>query len=148
MASAGPGPGQPTAQQMAAMQQQLAAEAAKRGMTPEQFSNMRKQQIAAEAAKQGMTPEQYVNQLKSRALQQMQQQGKGQGEGQGQGQEKGGVQQQGQAQGQHQVPVNAGGQKDPRAIALANFLRSQNLKARTCILDGRRKELFKGRRLY
>jgi translocation protein SEC62 len=43
-----------------------------------------------------------------------------------------------------QVPVNPAAPKDPRAIALANFLRSQNLKTRTCILDGNRKELFKG----
>lgn len=138
--------GQPTAQQMASMQQQLSSEAAKRGMTPEQFSNMRKQQVAADAAKQGMTPEQYINQLKSRALQQHQQQQQAAQQGQGQQQEEGEEQQGQQSSGpdQKQVPVNAGGQKDPRAIAVANFLRSQNLKARTCVLEGRRRELFKG----
>ncbi|KAL1954438.1 hypothetical protein VTO42DRAFT_1162 [Malbranchea cinnamomea] len=135
-------PGQPTPEQLAAMKQHLAAEAAKRGMTPEEFSNMRRQQLAAEAAKHGLTPEQYVNQLKARALQQhlqQQQQAKQQTGAQGQGQAQQGPQ-------QRQVSVNPNAPKDPKAIALANFLRSQNLKTRTCILDGRRRELFKVKR--
>ena len=58
-------------------------------------------------------------------------------------------QQQGQVQGQgqptqQQVPVNPGGPPDPKAIAVATFLRSQDLKPRTCVLDGQRKDLFKG----
>ncbi|PUU80136.1 translocation protein Sec62-domain-containing protein [Tuber borchii] len=32
----------------------------------------------------------------------------------------------------------------PEALAVAGFLRSQDLKCRTCILQGQRKELFKG----
>jgi translocation protein SEC62 len=44
----------------------------------------------------------------------------------------------------HQVPVQPGQPADPKALAVANFLRSQNLKPRTCILDGQRKDMFKG----
>jgi translocation protein SEC62 len=43
-----------------------------------------------------------------------------------------------------QVPVNPSNPPDPKAIAVAKFLRSQNLKSRTCILDGQRKDMFKG----
>jgi translocation protein SEC62 len=43
-----------------------------------------------------------------------------------------------------QVPVNPSNPPDPKAIAVAQFLRSQNLKSRTCILDGQRKDMFKG----
>ncbi|KKZ68387.1 hypothetical protein EMCG_00156 [[Emmonsia] crescens] len=129
-------PGQPTPQQIAELQQHFATEAAKRGMTPEEFSNMQRQQLAAEAAKQGLTPEQYVNQLKAKALQQHQQQQQQQA-------------QQAQAQGGQQpqhVPMNSNAPPDPRALAVAKFLKSQDLKPRTCILDGRRREMFKVKR--
>ncbi|EEH42199.2 uncharacterized protein PADG_07019 [Paracoccidioides brasiliensis Pb18] len=131
-------PGQPTQQQIAAMQQQLATEAAKRGMTPEEFSNMQRQQLAAEAAKHGLTPEQYINQLKAQALQQHQKQ-----------QQAKQAQAQAQAQGQQteqHVPMNSNAPPDPSAVAVAQFLKSQDLKPRTCILDGQRKELFKVKR--
>jgi translocation protein SEC62 len=155
-------------QQMAAfqqhMQQQLAAEASKRGMTPEEFIKMQREQVNAEAAKHGMTPEQYVNNMRMRALQQRaaaQQQAQAQGQGQpaqGQPQAQGQQQQQqqqGQPQGQpqqppqqqtvqQQVPVNPNNPPDPKAVAVAKWLRSQNLKSRTCILDGQRKDMFKG----
>ncbi|KAH8705653.1 translocation protein Sec62-domain-containing protein [Talaromyces proteolyticus] len=151
-----------TPQQMAAfqqhMQQQLAAEAAKRGMTPEEFVKMQREQVNTEAAKHGMTPEQYVNTMRMRAMQQRaaqqqaqaQAQGQGQGQGQAQaqqGQPQGQVQQQAQPQPvQQQVPVNPNNPPDPKAIAVANWLRSQNLKTRTCILDGQRKDMFKVKR--
>ena len=32
----------------------------------------------------------------------------------------------------------------PKAIALAKFLKGQDLKPRTCILNGERKDMFKG----
>jgi translocation protein SEC62 len=125
-------PGQLNSQQLAAMQQQMAAEAAKRGMTPEEFGKMQREQLAADAAKLGLTPEQYINQLRMRALQQHQQ--------------KQAQQQQAQAQHQtqQQIPVNPNDPPDPKALAVAKFLRSQNLKTRTCILDGQRKDMFKG----
>lgn len=139
-------PGQPSPQQMAAMQQQFAAEAAKRGLTPEQFAQKQREQLTADAAKLGLSPEQYVAQLRMRALQAHQEQQQGQGspqQGQPQGQSP--APQQGQPQQQtHQVPVQPGQPPDPKALAVANFLRSQNLKPRTCILDGQRKDMFKG----
>ncbi|KAJ5666654.1 Translocation protein S62 [Penicillium macrosclerotiorum] len=153
-------PGQPSPQQMAAMQQQFAAEAAKRGMTPEQFAQKQREQLTADAAKLGLTPEQYVAQLRMRALQAHQKQMEAQRQAQGspqpgqdqqqqqqQGQQQGNPQQQPQPQQQtHQVPVQPGQPADPKALAVANFLRSQNLKPRTCILDGQRKDMFKVKR--
>lgn len=159
-------PGQPNPQQMAqmaAMQQQFAAEAAKRGMTPEQFAQKQREQLTADAAKLGLTPEQYVAQLRMRAMQAHQKQMEAQRQGQGspqpgqaqqqQQQQPGQQAQQGQPQAQqqpqpqqqtHQVPVQPGQPADPKALAVAHFLRSQNLKPRTCILDGQRKDMFKG----
>ncbi|KAJ5113143.1 hypothetical protein N7456_001677 [Penicillium angulare] len=162
-------PAQPSPQQMAAMQQQFAAAAAAQGLTPEQFAQKQREKLTADAAKQGLTPDQYVAQLRMRALQahqqQMEAQRQGQGQGQGQNpQQQGqngpqGQQQQQQQQGQaqspqqgqpqqqmHQVPVNAGQPADPKALAVAKFLRSQDLKPRTCIMDGQRKDMFKVKR--
>ena len=62
-------------------------------------------------------------------------------------------QQQAQAQGQQnpqqgqviqQIPVNPNAEKKPEAVAVAKFLRSQDLKTRVCILDDQRKDMFKG----
>ncbi|EAW14114.1 Sec62 family protein translocation protein [Aspergillus clavatus NRRL 1] len=160
-------PGQPSPQQIAAMQQQFAAEAARRGMTPEEFAKQQREQLNAEAAKHGMTTEQYVTQLRMRAFAAHQRQMEAQRQAQQQGQQpqqgeqpqqpQGEGQQQGQSQGQpqpapppqqqmQQVPVNPSNPPDPRAIAVAQFLRSQNLKSRTCILDGQRKDMFKVKR--
>ncbi|RAO66822.1 uncharacterized protein BHQ10_002834 [Talaromyces amestolkiae] len=156
-------------QQMAAfqqhMQQQVAAEAAKRGMTPEAFVKMQREQVAAEAAKHGLTPEQYVQGLRMRALQQRaaaQQAAQAQAQQQGQpGQpaQPGQPQQQPsqgapgqppqvpvQQQVQKQVNVNPNNPPDPKAVALAKWLRTQDLKTRTCILDGQRKDMFKVKR--
>lgn len=144
---------QPTPEQMRQMQQQFFAEAAKKGMTPEQFQEHQRQQLAADAAKQGLTVEQYVNQLKQRALQEhqmrqqqaMQQQARQQQQAQGQGQEQPQVHQtQQQSQGQ-KIPVNPNAPPKPEALAVAKFLRSQDLKTRTSILDGQRKDMFKRR---
>ncbi|KAF3402269.1 Translocation protein SEC62 [Talaromyces pinophilus] len=145
-------------QQMAAfqahMQQQVAAEAAKRGMTPEAFVKMQREQVAAEAAKHGLTPEQYVQGLRMRALQQRaaaQQAQAQQGQpGQPQQPPQGAPGQPPQApiqqQVQKQVNVNPNNPPDPKAIALAKWLRTQDLKTRTCILDGQRKDMFKVKR--
>ncbi|KAA8650771.1 hypothetical protein EYZ11_007625 [Aspergillus tanneri] len=142
-------PGQPSPQQIAAMQQQFAAEAAKRGMTPEEFAKQQREQLDAEAAKHGMSTEQYVNQLRMRALAQHQKQVEAQRQNQSSspqpGQSEQGQQQQ-QQQTTHQVPVNPSNPPDPKAIAVAQFLRSQNLKPRTCIMDGQRKDMFKVKR--
>ncbi|KAL8912100.1 MAG: hypothetical protein Q9171_002816 [Xanthocarpia ochracea] len=127
---------------MAAMQQQLAIEAQKRGMTPQQFQQWQRQQIENDAKKAGMTFEQYVNKLKQQAYeqhmaqqQQMAQQQAAQQSGQPQA----------QGQGGQQVPITPGA-PDPKALALAKWLRGQDLKTRTCILNGQRKDMFRVKR--
>ena len=138
MASPPPPGQQPTPQQMAAIQQQMAIEAQKRGMTPQQFQQMQRQQLEADAKKAGLTMEQYINQLKQQALENHQRQQQAAAQQQ---------QQQGQAQIQQQpgqqVPINPG-PPDPKALALAKWLRAQDLKSRTCILNGQRKDMFRG----
>jgi translocation protein SEC62 len=49
---------------------------------------------------------------------------------------------QGRPAGQPQ-PITPG-PPNPVAIAMANFLRGQDLKLRTCILNGDRKDMFRG----
>ncbi|KAI2637099.1 translocation protein [Hypomontagnella submonticulosa] len=125
----GPGGQMPSPQQIAAMQQQIAAEAQKHGMTvPEFVEHIKAQRMAQLQAAQ-------------RAQQQQQQQG-------GQGQQGG---PQGPrpgpppgAQGQPQ-PIRPG-PPNPLAITLANFLKSQPLKPRTCIINGERKDMFRVKR--
>ncbi|KAL8735102.1 MAG: hypothetical protein Q9181_002920 [Wetmoreana brouardii] len=138
-----PAPGQqPTPQQMAAMQQQVAMEAQKRGMTPQQFQQWQRQQIEAEAKKNGMSFDQYVNKLKQQAYENHQRQ-------QQMAQQQQAAEQSGQpqAQGQagQQVPINPGA-PDPKAIAVAKWLRGQDLKLRTCLLNGQRKDMFRVKR--
>jgi len=135
-------PGGPSPQQIAAMQQQFAAEAAKRGLTPEQFAQQQREQLAAEAQKHGLTTEQYLAQLRARAIAAHQKQLELQQQGQPSTQPP--TQQPGQQQTTTQVPVNPNNPPDPKAVAVAQFLRSQNLKPRTCIMDGQRKDMFKG----
>lgn len=91
-------------------------------------------QIAAEAQKHGMTVPQYVEQLKRQAMMQHQAQQAAMRQQQ--------MQQQA-AQQQQQVPIQPGPPK-PEAIAVANFLKSQDLKQRTCIFQEKRKDMFKG----
>lgn len=134
-------PGQPSPQQIAAMQQQFAAEAARRGMTPEQFAQQQRDQLSAEASKHGVTVEQYVAQLRVRALAAHQKHVEAQ---QQEGRSPDQQQQQQPNTTQTQVPVNPSNPPDPKALAVAQFLRSQDLKPRTCIMDGQRKDMFKG----
>ncbi|MCJ1402098.1 Translocation protein S62 [Xylographa trunciseda] len=137
-----PAPGQqPSQQQIVAMQQAMAAEAFKRGMTPQQFQAAQRAQLEADAKKAGLTFEQYINQLKQQAYQNHQRQQQLAQQQAASGQQSPttpGPPQQGQ-----QVPINPG-TPDPRAVALAKWLRSQDLKARTCILNGQRKDMFRG----
>lgn len=139
-----PPPGQqPSPQQMAAMQQQVAMEAQKRGMTPQQFQQWQRQQIEAEAKKQGLSFEQYVMQLKHQAYEQHQRQQQMAAQQQA-AQQSGQPLTQGQgAQGGQQVPINPGA-PNPKAIEVAKWLRGQDLKTRTCILNGQRKDMFRG----
>jgi translocation protein SEC62 len=105
------------------MQAQLAADAAKNGMTVPQFIEFIKQKQAEAIAAQ-------------RAAQAQQQQQPGQPPAQGQAQP--------QEQAAQQPQPITPGPPNPKAIALATFLKSQDLKMRTCILNGQRKDMFKG----
>lgn len=149
MASQGPPAGaQPFNPQQ--IQQMIAMEAQKRGMTIPQFQAFQRQQIEQEAAKAGMSPQQFVQMKQEearrqymqqqQAMQQQQQQQQAQGQGQ---QAQGQRPPQGQVQ-QMAVNLNQPVEPTPPALAVAKFLRSQDLKTRTCIFNGERKDMFKG----
>ncbi|KAI4280662.1 MAG: hypothetical protein L6R35_005848 [Caloplaca aegaea] len=142
MAAAPPHGQQPSPQQMAAMQQQIAAEAEKRGMTPQQFQQWQRHKIELESRKAGMTYEQYVTKLKQQVFENHQRQQ--QMAAQQQAAQQSG-QPQAQGQGGQQVPINPGA-PDPKATAVAKWLRGQDLKTRTCILNGQRKDMFRVKR--
>ena len=97
--------------------------------TPEQIEHMRKQ-IAADAAKHGLTVPQFLEKLKEQQLAQQQAQQQAQ-----------------QAPQQQMQPINPG-EPTKEALALAKFLQSQDLKVRQCILNGQRKDMFKGMAHY
>lgn len=86
-------------------------------------------QLALDAQKNGMTVPQFVEKLKAQAMAQQQAQ----------------QQAAAQAQQQQQQPIQPGPPK-PEALAVANFLKKQDLKVRTCILNGQRKDMFKVKR--
>lgn len=132
---------QPSPQQIAAMQQQITQEAQKRGMTPQQFQAFQRQQIEADAKQHGLSVDQYINQLKQQALQNHQRQQ--QLAQQQQAAQQSGQPQVQQAQTGQQVPITPGA-PDSKGLAVAKWLRSQNLKTRTCILNGQRKDMFRG----
>ena len=93
--------------------------------TPEQIAEMQRQ-LAAEAEKHGLTVPEYIEQLKAQAMAQHQAQMRAQQEQQAQ-----------------QQPIQPGPPK-PEALAVANFLKSQDLKPRTVILDEKRRDMFRG----
>ncbi len=95
--------------------------------TPEQIEVMRKQLIA-EAEKNGMTVPEFLKKMRETQMAQQQAQ----------------QQQQAQAQQQQQQQPIQPGPPKPEALAVANFLKGQDLKLRTCILSGQRKDMFKG----
>lgn len=148
---------QPSPQQIQAMQQQFLAEAQRQGLTPQQFMEklraqaMAQQQAMMQAQQQGgqlppgmMRPGQP---MPGQPLQPGQQPGQpGQPVGQQappQQQQPPAAPAQGTARPGQQVPITPGPPK-PEALAIAKFLRSQKLKERPCILQEKRRELFKG----
>lgn len=96
--------------------------------TPEQIQMMQRQ-LAAEAEKHGISVQEYVQRLKAQAMAQHQAQMQAQQRAQ-------------QQQQQQQQPIQPGPPK-PEAIAVANFLKSQDLKPRTVIHDEKRKDMFR-----
>lgn len=122
-------------------QKRLEAEAAKAGMTPQQFIAMQQQKLQEEAAKAGMSPQQFLAMKQQEAIQ-AQQQAQAQAQ---QGGQPGGPPQPGPGQPQMQrIDLNKPVEPKPDALAVAKFLRSQDLKLRSCIFDGQRKDMFKG----
>ncbi|KAI0166003.1 Sec62 family protein translocation protein [Xylariaceae sp. FL1272] len=128
MPPGGPPPGMPmpSPQQIQQMQQQLAVEAQRQGLTVPQFVEKLKAQRMAQ-----------IQQIQQQQRQQPGQQGQ---QGQPQGPPRPGLPQQPQPQ-----PIRPG-PPNPVAIALANFLRGQQLKPRTCIMNGERKDMFRVKR--
>ena len=131
----------------AAQKKAIEEEAAKMGITPQEFV-MRKQAeaqaaqaaqrkaIEEEAAKLGITPEEFVAQKQAEHQEMMRQQAAG-GQPPAQGQAPPG-------QKMQQIDITKPVEAKPDALALAVFLRGQNLKTRTCIFNGQRKDMFKG----
>lgn len=128
-----PGPGQipmpmpgqrPTPEQIQAMQRQLAIDAEKAGMTVPQFIDHIKKQAQAQQAR--MRAAQQGEHAHGPNCNHDHDHDHGHG---------------GQGQPQAVVP----GPPNPKALAVAKFLKGQELKPRTCILNGERKDMFKGR---
>jgi translocation protein SEC62 len=122
-----PGPGQmPTPQQIAEMQRKLAADAQKAGMTVPQFIEFIKKKQAeaqAQAQKQAQQGHNHDHDHDHHGHNHNHNHN--------------------HQQGEQPQPIQPGPPK-PEALAIANFLRGQNLKPRTCILNGQRKDMFKG----
>lgn len=104
--------------------------------TPEQIQMMQ-QKIAADAAKLGLTVPQFIEKIKAEQMAMQAQM-----RAQQQGQQQGGQPPQ-QQQAQQPQPIQPG-PPTPAALAVAKFLKSQDLKPRTCILNDQRKDMFKG----
>ena len=101
--------------------------------TPEQIQMMQRK-ITEDAQKAGMSVPQYLEHMKCQAKQQQRAKTSGGGAGGpgGSGAPPPGAK-----------PIHPGPPK-PEALAVAKFLRSQELKLRTVILNGERKDMFRG----
>lgn len=97
--------------------------------TPEQIQKIQAH-MQADAQRLGMTIQEYTQKLRELAMRQQQQAQQ--------------HQQQGAQQGQ-QEPIQPGPPK-PEALAVAKFLKSQDLKTRTCIFQEKRKDMFRVKR--
>lgn len=93
--------------------------------TPEQIRQIQ-QQLAAEAEKHGISVQEYVQRLRQQAMAQQQ------------------AQMQAQQQQQQQAQPIQPGPPKPEALAVANWLKSQELKPRTVVHDEKRKDMFRG----
>lgn len=100
--------------------------------TPEQIQAIQRQ-LAIDAQKHGMTVPQFVEKLRAEQAQRQAQMA-----AQQQHQQQMAQQQQQPQQAQAPQPPT------PAALAVAKFLKGQDLKMRTCILNGQRKDMFKG----
>jgi translocation protein SEC62 len=114
--------------------------------TPEQIQEVQRR-IAIDAQKAGMTVPQFIEHIKKQAAEHQARVRAAQAAGQpippppgaqGRPMPPGGMPQRPRAM--------APGPPNPNALAVANFLRNQDLKTRTCILNGERKDMFKVKR--
>lgn len=114
--------------------------------SPEQIRAMQ-QQLAADAEKAGMSVPDYVEKMKAQYMHQAQRHAQQQQHQQQQAQQQQGQHQHGPqgAQPGQQVPIAPGPPK-PEGLAVAHFLQKQDLKPRTCILNQQRKDMFKVKR--
>ena len=114
-------------------------------MTPQQLQAQQRREIEEAARREGVTFEQYITKLKQQAFENHQRQQQMAAQQAAAQQAQGGQSQPPQVQGQQgqQVPIQPGA-PDPKAQALAKWLRGQDLKSRTCILNGQRKDMFRG----
>jgi len=130
----------------------MTMEAQKRGMTLEEFQAFQRRTIEEEAQKLGITPQEFVQRKQAEAREQMmKQRAAAEAQGQAPGQAPGQPPAQGQGQPQpqqrmQQLDITKPVEAKPEALAVAKFLRAQNLKTRTCIFNGQRKDMFKVKR--
>ncbi|KAJ5651417.1 translocation protein Sec62 [Penicillium longicatenatum] len=131
-------PGQPTREQLAFIaaqnaeaQRQLNEEAERRNIPVAELVKEKERKFLEFCKAQGKEPEEVKKELIMKRQNQMMQ-------ATGEQQQKGPQTQ--------RVAVSPGQPVDPRALAVAKFLRSQALKPRTCILNGERKDMFKVKR--
>lgn len=130
-----PMPGQqPTPEQIAELQRRIAEDAQKAGMTvPEFIEHIKRQRMQAMQQAQAQQQQQHQHQHDGSEGPDHSHDHDG-----GHGHSHPHQQQQGQPQ-----PITPG-PPNPKAIALAKFLRAQELKPRTVILNGERKDMFRG----
>ncbi|USP75391.1 hypothetical protein yc1106_02665 [Curvularia clavata] len=102
--------------------------------TPEQIQQIQ-MQLAAEAQRHGISIQEYVQRLRQQAMAQQQAQMQMQAQ----------MEAQQRAQQQQQQPIQPGPPK-PEALAVANWLKSQDLKPRTVVHDEKRKDMFRVKR--
>lgn len=100
--------------------------------TPEQIRQIQ-MQLQAEAEKHGISVQEYVQRLREQAMAQQQAQMQAQ------------MRAQQEAQQQQQQPIQPGPPK-PEALAVADWLKSQELKPRTVLHDEKRKDMFRVKR--
>ncbi|KHJ32935.1 putative translocation protein sec62 [Erysiphe necator] len=109
-------------------------------LTPEQIQEMQKR-LAADAAKNGMTVPEFVEKIKAQAA-------AAHAAAQQQQQEDGLEPNNTTIMGDDLPQQIQPGPPTPSALAVAKFLKNQDLKVRTCILGGQRKEMFRVKRAY
>lgn len=128
MSAKGPPPqGGPPPQSQAAQEQFIPVGPNGERPSPDQIRQIQ-QQLAQDAEKHGISVQEYVQRLRQQAQAQHQAQ----------------MQAQQRAQEQQQKQPIQPGPPKPEAIAVANWLKSQDLKPRTVVHDEKRKDMFRG----